>query len=454
MLATAREPGRCGHQCRGTSNGHEIVRSTAELIGHKRDGGTLGADEIHAFLAGVVDGSIPDYQISAMLMAIYFQGMGDTELADFTEAMIASGDRLDIPTTVPKVDKHSTGGVGDKVSIPLTPLVAACGVAVPMMSGRGLGHTGGTLDKLEAITGYRTSLSPDEFAALVGRHGAVIAGQSALIVPADKVLYALRDTTATVGSIPLISSSIMSKKLAEGLDALVLDVKVGDGAFMADSTRAAELARTMIRIGASHGVTVRAFLTNMDQPLGRQVGNANEIAESISVLHGEGPDDVTELVHTLGAAMLQAADIDGGREKIAEAVASGAGAEKFAVMVEAQGGDRGVVENPDRLPKATHSHPIRAVEAGFVTRLGARAIGTCAVYLGAGRQTADDRLDPAAGITLQAKIGDRVEQGETLAVLHYNDDRFLEEAAGRAASAYTIGSSAPEPAPLILEEIT
>ena len=429
------------------------MRSTTELIRHKRDGGVLDRDEIRAFLSGVVDGSIPDYQIAAMLMAVYFRGMTDPELAEFTTAMIGSGERLDLGTAAPKVDKHSTGGVGDKASIPLAPLVAACGVTVPMMSGRGLGHTGGTLDKLESIRGFRTSLSPREFARLAERHGVVIAGQSERIVPADKVLYALRDTTATVASIPLISSSIMSKKLAEGLDALVLDIKVGNGAFMETVDSARHLARTMMKIGASHGVRVKVFLTDMNQPLGREVGNANEIAESISILRGKGPTDLAELVKVLGVAMLEAAGVENATARLEHAIESGEGLAKLREMIEAQGGDGSVVEDHEGLPGAAYARRLRADRDGYVEAIDAREIGLAAMRLGAGRETLDDTIDHGVGITLSAKVGDAVRHGDVLATLRFNDHRQVEGAAERATAAYRLASYPPAPRPLILEEV-
>ena len=429
------------------------MRNTTELIRHKRDGGELDGDEIRSFLAGVVNGSIPDYQTSAMLMAIYFRGMTDRELADFTAAMIVSGDRLNIDAGAPKVDKHSTGGVGDKVSIPLAPLVASCGVAVPMMSGRGLGHTGGTLDKLEAIPGFQTSLSPARFSASVEQHGVVIAGQSERIVPADRKLYALRDTSATVASIPLITSSIMSKKLVEDLDALVLDVKVGSGAFMATREKARDLARTMIRIGDSYGVRVRAFLTDMNQPLGREVGNANEIAESISVLRGKGPPDLTELVRVFGTAMLEAAGIEDGGARLEHAIESGQGLAKFKEMIEAQGGDGSVVEEPERLPGAAYSRRMRADRNGYVAAIDAREIGLAALRIGAGRETLDDTIDHGVGITLSAKVGDAIHRGDILATLRFNDARHIEEAAERMTTAYRLTAREPASRPLILEEV-
>lgn len=429
------------------------MRSTPEMIRHKRDGGQLDPEEIRTFLAGVVDGSVPAYQAAAMLMAIYFQGLNEQELAEFTTAMIDSGDRLTIPGSEPKVDKHSTGGVGDKVSIALAPLVAACGVMVPMMSGRGLGHTGGTLDKLESIPGYRTSLNPSEFARTVHACGAVIAGQSDRIVPADQILYALRDTTATVASIPLISSSIMSKKLAEGLDALVLDIKVGNGAFMETIDRARKLAHSMVRIGESHGTRVRAFITGMDQPLGYEVGNANEIREAISVLEGKGPPDLLELVKVLGTAMLAEAGVEGSAARIEHALRSGSGLRKFAEMIEAQGGDPLVVQQPDRLPTAAFTRTVRAARTGYVVSMQAREIGLAAMGLGAGRRTIDDEIDYSAGISLSVKVGDRVRQGDRLATLLYNETRPVEETMDRVTRAIRIGPAPQPPRPLILDEI-
>ena len=429
------------------------MRSTTELIRHKRDGGALELDEIRAFLSGVVDGSIPEYQAAAMLMAIFFTGMTDGELAHFTTAMIDSGERLDIRTRRPKVDKHSTGGVGDKVSLCLAPLAAACGLAVPMMSGRGLGHTGGTLDKLESIPGFRTSFSAAEFARLVESNGAVIAGQSESIVPADRILYALRDTTATVSSIPLISSSIMSKKLAEGLDALVLDVKVGEGAFMESVERARTLAQTMVRIGESHGVRTTAFLTDMNQPLGYEVGNANEVAEAVSTLRGGGPSDLTEVTKVLGGAMLEAAGFDRAASRVDHAIESGAGLDALRTMIDAQGGDASVVDRPETLPAAAHARRLRAERDGYVAGIDARRIGVAAMRLGAGRRTITDTIDHAAGITLSAKVGSAVARGDVLATLRFNDRRNVDEAAARVSGAFRLAARPPPERPLILEEV-
>ncbi|MCY3653059.1 MAG: thymidine phosphorylase [bacterium] len=419
---------------------------------HKRDGGELDEADLQGFVSGVVAGSIPDYQAAAMLMAIYFQGMSDSELAAMTGAMIRSGDRLNIFSDQPKVDKHSTGGVGDKVSLCLVPLVASCGVTVPMMSGRGLGHTGGTLDKLESIRGLRTAFSPKEFNRIASRHGVIIAGQSDRIVPADRILYALRDSTATVSSIPLISSSIMSKKLVEGLDGLVLDIKVGSGAFMREIEDARRLTETMIGIGRAHGVATRALLTDMNQPLGREVGNANELAEAISVLWGQGPPDLTEIVRALGIAMLEMAGYEDSAGLIDRHLASGDGLKKLAEMIKAQGGDPRVVEEPGRLPQAAHTRRIRAWDTGYVTSINTRDIGLAALSLGAGRLTMKDQIDRGVGLTLSAKVGDSVTEGDVLVSLRFNQPPGADRAADLVRQAYTIGALPPDPRPLIIEE--
>ena len=427
-------------------------RPIREAIRHKRDGGELDEADLQGFVSEVVAGSIPDYQAAAMLMAIYFQGMSDSELAALTGAMIRSGDRLNISSDQPKVDKHSTGGVGDKVSLCLAPLVASCGVTVPMMSGRGLGHTGGTLDKLESIRGLRTAFSPKEFNRIASRHGVIIAGQSDRIVPADRILYALRDSTATVSSIPLISSSIMSKKLVEGLDGLVLDIKVGSGAFMREIEDARRLAETMIGIGRAHGVATRALLTDMNQPLGREVGNANELAEAISVLRGQGPPDLTEIVRALGIAMLEMAGYEDSAGLIDRHLASGDGLKKLAEMIKAQGGDPRVVEEPGRLPQAAHTRRIRAWDTGYVTSINTRDIGLAALSLGAGRLTMKDQIDRGVGLTLSAKVGDSVTEGDVLVSLRFNQPPGADRAADLVRQAYTIGALPPDPRPLIIEE--
>ena len=432
--------------------------NAVELIQRKRDGADLSPGEIAWLIAGYTDGTVTDYQMAAMTMAIFLNGLTDEELAAWTEAMLHSGDVLDLAGIEGgKVDKHSTGGVGDKVSIPLAPMVAAAGISVPMMSGRGLGHTGGTLDKLESIPGFSTQLDPRAFESLLAETGLVLAGQSETLVPADRKLYALRDATGTVESIPLIASSIMSKKLAEDLDGLVLDVKVGRGAFMPDRDRARQLARTMVGLGAAHGVPVVALLTPMEQPLGNEVGNASEIAESLEILRGSGPKDLTEITFRLGEEMLilggAAADREQARAALESTVASGAALSKFAEVIEAQGGDPRVVENPGILPQPAHRSQLPAPRTGIVTRCDARKIGVGAMRLGAGRERKEDVVDPAVGVTILAKEGDLVGEGQPLATLAWNDQRRLDIAAPLLAEAWEIGDERPEPLPSVLEEI-
>jgi pyrimidine-nucleoside phosphorylase len=427
--------------------------NAVELIERKRDGGRLSDSETQWLIRSYVDGSVADYQMAAMAMAIFLQGLDGDELAAWTLAMLRSGQVLDLGRVErPKIDKHSTGGVGDKVSIPLAPMVAACGVAVPMMSGRGLGHTGGTLDKLESIPGFRTSLDPAEFGRVLEQCGLVLAGQSETLVPADRKLYALRDATGTVPSIPLIASSIMSKKLAEDLDGLVLDVKVGSGAFMKDVPRARRLATTMIGIGRSHGVPVHAVLTAMDQPLGREVGNAAEIRESIDVLRGEGPPDLVELTLLLGERMLKLAGVGGGRGALQQTIDSGAGFEKLLGVVAAQGGDPRTIEDPRLLPTARLRQTIPAPTAGVVNRCDALTIGVGAMRLGAGRERQEDSIDPAVGVTVHSKVGDRVGRGDPLATVYYNDPGRWEAARPLLESAWSLADEASAPA-LVIEEI-
>ena len=432
--------------------------SMPELIRTKRDGGELTADELEWMIAEYTADRIPDYQLSAFLMAVMFRGMSGNELAAWTDAMLHSGDVLDLSSTnLPKIDKHSTGGVGDKISIPLAPLVVACGVAVPMMSGRGLGHTGGTLDKLETIPGFRTRLDPDEFARQLDAIGLVLGGQSETLVPADRRIYALRDASGTVPSIPLISSSIMSKKLAEDLDGLVLDVKIGSGAFMKDVASGTELARTMVGIGASHDTPVVGILTDMDQPLGREVGNANEMVESIATLRGEGPADVTELTMRLGEEMLVLGGVSGdaadARARLEAAVSSGAGLEVFARVIEAQGGDPRVLDDPSLLPIAGSVHTVVADRTGFVERCDALSVGRAAVRLGAGRQAKEDDIDPGVGITVHAKVGDAVEAEMPLATVRYNTDDQLASCLDVLDTAWTLTDEPQETRPLILGEV-
>lgn len=427
-----------------------------EAIRAKRDGVPLSHETIGELLRAYTAGEIPDYQMAALLMAIYFRGLDETELSAWAGAMLHSGETLDLSAIPgPKVDKHSTGGVGDKVSIPLAPLVAACGVRVPMISGRGLGHTGGTLDKLESIPGLRTDLTVARFIEGVKVVGACIIGQTDTLVPADRKIYALRDVTATVDSIPLISASIMSKKLAEGISGLVLDVKVGSGAFMKTIEDARELARTMVGIGAKHGVRTIACLTSMDQPIGWAVGNALEIQESIEVLRGEGPPDTTALVVRLGALMLllggSVSNIADGERAIKSAIASGAGLEKFREMVAFQGGDEGVITDPSRLPQARFRYPVKAPRAGYVTAIDSEKVGLAALVIGGGRKRKEDTIDPAVGVCVHAKLGHEVRQGDTLVTIAYNDPTYLKEAERLLLEAYKVEDRALGEKPLFIE---
>ena len=440
-----------------TSKSGIAIVLPARIIAQKRDGEELTPQQITDFVEGYSADEIPDYQMSAFAMAVFLNGLNAEELAVWTDAMMHSGDILNFDLIKkPKVDKHSTGGVGDKVSIPLGPMVAACGVAIPMMSGRGLGHTGGTLDKLESIPGFTTGLNPDRFTSILDQHGLVLAGQSESLVPADRKLYALRDATGTVPSIPLISSSIMSKKLAEDLDGLVLDVKVGNGAFMKDEASARTLAKTMVGIGSAHGTTTVAYLTRMDEPLGYEVGNASEIIESIAVLRGDGPADLTEVTMVLAAEMLVLGGIDDSSEqasrRLSQVIASGDALELFGQVIEAQGGNREVIDDPSLLPTASHRFEVKAPTSGFVRTVNALAVGRAAMSLGAGRETKEDSVDPGVGITLHAKSGDPVEAGAPLATLAFNDHDRVEAALAMLREAWKIGE-APTPQALIIERI-
>ena len=434
-----------------------MIFSMVELIRAKRDGGALSPNALRWIISEYTADRIPDYQMSALLMAILFSGMSPEELGAWTDAMLHSGDVLDLSAVAkPKVDKHSTGGVGDKISIPLVPIVAACGVAVPMISGRGLGHTGGTLDKLESIKGFTTTIEPSKFADQLDDIGVVMVGQTETLVPADRKIYALRDATGTVPSVPLISSSVMSKKLAEGLDGLLLDVKVGSGAFMKTVEDAAALAATMVGIGGSHGTPVTALLTNMSQPLGRAVGNANEIAESVDVLRGEGPEDVRSLTVRFAAEMLLLAgelNIESATVRATNAIESGAAMEIMMKLVERQGGDPAVIENTDLLPSAAHEHVLVAPRDGVVSRCDAYDIGVAGVRLGAGRAAKEDDVDPGVGFLIEAKVGDVIGEGEPLVRIAYNDEARLRSAIEALQEAWEIGDEPEAAGDLILGEI-
>lgn len=430
----------------------------AHLIARKRDGLVHRADEIRAVVAGAVTGAWADYQLSAWLMAVCCRGLDADETATLTEAMMRSGTvvRLDA-IAAPKVDKHSTGGVGDKVSLVLAPMVAACGVVVPMVSGRGLGHTGGTLDKLESIPGFRVNLTLDEYRAQLARLGVALIGATAEIAPADRRLYALRDVTGTVESIPLICASILAKKLAEGIDALVLDVKFGEGAFMPDRARARELARALVAVATRLGKPTRAVLTAMDEPLGHTVGNALEVAEAVACLRGSGPADVMEVTLTLGAHMLllagRAPDADRAREQLQAGLASGAALEKWRQIVRAQGGDERTVDDPGRLPAAPVVRAVRAGRSGIVTRVAARPLALAALRLGAGRARAEEKILPAVGLAGLVKTGQPVRAGDTLALIHAATEEAAGEAAAAVAGAIALGDAPVAPGPLIAEVI-
>ncbi|QVL93692.1 pyrimidine-nucleoside phosphorylase [Bacillus velezensis] len=396
-----------------------------DLIVKKQNGKELTIEEIQFFVKGYTDGSIPDYQASALAMAIYFQDMTDQERADLTMAMVNSGETIDLSAIEGiKVDKHSTGGVGDTTTLVLAPLVAALGVPVAKMSGRGLGHTGGTIDKLEAIEGFHVELSKDEFIKLVNRDKVAVIGQSGNLTPADKKLYALRDVTGTVNSIPLIASSIMSKKIAAGADAIVLDVKTGAGAFMKTDEDAVNLAKAMVRIGNNVGRQTMAVISDMSQPLGFAIGNALEVQEAIDTLRGEGPEDLNELVLTLGSQMVvlakKAETLEEARTKLQEVMKNGKALEKFKEFLSNQGGDASVVDDPSKLPQAAYKIDVPAKEAGVVSEIVADEIGVAAMLLGAGRATKEDEIDLAVGIMLRKKVGDNVEKGEPLVTLYAN----------------------------------
>ncbi|WP_271398434.1 pyrimidine-nucleoside phosphorylase [Salinicoccus roseus] len=415
-----------------------------DIIAKKRDGGELSKEEIEHFINGYTDGDIPDYQVSSLLMSIFFNDMTQEERANLTMAMVKSGDEIDLSAIEGvKVDKHSTGGVGDTTTLVLAPLVAALDVPVAKMSGRGLGHTGGTIDKLEAVDGFHVEITEQEFTDIVNLDKVAVIGQSGNLTPADKKLYALRDVTATVNSIPLIASSIMSKKIAAGADAIVLDVKTGDGAFMKDEEDAVELARAMVSIGNNVGRNTMAIISSMSEPLGYAIGNALEVKEAIDTLKGEGPEDLTALCLELGAQMAvlggAASSLDEAKDKLRAVIDNGEALEKFRVFLKNQGGDASVVDDPSKLPQAEYQFEVKAEESGFVEEIAAEEIGIASAMLGAGRQTKEDEIDLAVGLVLKKKVGDRVEQGDTLAVIHSNSED-IREVEQKIIDNYRIGS--------------
>ena len=417
-----------------------------DVIRTKRDGARLSDEQIRWFIDAYTKGEVADEQASALLMAIVWRGMEPDELAVWTDAMISSGERLDLSSIErPTVDKHSTGGVGDKISLPLAPLIAALGAADPMLSGRGLGHTGGTLDKLEAIPGYRVDLDADEMRKILAEVGCVICSAGPSLAPADRKLYALRDVTGTVESIPLIASSIMSKKIAEGTEALVLDVKVGSGAFLPDVDMARELAETMVSLGSAHGVKTSAVLTDMDEPLGLTAGNGLEVTESVEVLHGKGPEDVVEITVALADEMMALVGIEGDTRA---ALGDGTALERWHAMVTAQGGDADAT-----MAEAPERREVVAEEAGIVQRVDARAVGIAAWRLGAGRSRKEDPVSPTAGVVLLKRSGDPVEAGEPLLELHADDPGRFEGAEQALAGKIAIGSDEPAPRKLIIDRI-
>lgn len=429
--------------------------NTVSLIRKKRDGEVLKKAEIQYLIRAYTDDKIPDYQISAFLMASFLNGLNTDEAAALTESMLHSGIVADLSDTPGvKVDKHSTGGVGDKLSLILAPIVAACGVPVPMISGRGLGHTGGTLDKLESIPGFTVDVNLDRYKEILKKQNLVLVGQTEEIAPADKRLYALRDVTATVESIPLIAGSIMSKKLAEGIDALVLDVKFGSGAFMKKHEDAQKLAETLVGIGEQFGKETIAYLTNMEQPLGYAVGNWLEVKESIDCLNGGGPEDVMEITHLLAGTMIylgkEAESVEEGIEKSHRAIEDGSALQKWIDIVEEQGGDSSVIKKPDSYPEADFIEPVEAVDSGYISEMDAFAMGMVSVELGAGRRAKEDDVDPQAGFILKKKIGDRVDKGETFAVLHTNKKEMLATAKDAMKQAVKLKNIQPK----LLRQIT
>jgi pyrimidine-nucleoside phosphorylase len=431
---------------------------TVDLIQRKRGGEELAPEEIDLLVTGYTNGEIPDYQMSAFLMAVFFSGMSDREVSRLTECMLNSGERVNL-SAIPgiKVDKHSTGGVGDKTSFIAAPLAAAAGVVVPMMSGRSLGHTGGTLDKLESIPGFRTNLTPEEFQKQLAELGLAFIGQSDQLAPADRKLYALRDVTATVESVPLISSSIMSKKLAEGIDALVLDVKVGSGAFMKKQVDARRLAQTMVGIGRRMDKKVQALITDMNQPLGYAVGNALEVMEASQTLQNAGPSDLTKLSLELAARMIflgkKAPSLEEARIMAQNRLVDGSGYKKFKQVVAAQGGNPQALDKFELLPNATGMREITSPRAGYVAAINAQDIGVASNMIGAGRATKDESIDPAVGIILEVKIGEKVDAGSVLCRLYYTKEDHVDEAAEMVEDAFRVSGTKPDERELILEVV-
>ncbi len=416
-----------------------------DIIAKKRDNEPLTKEEIEFFVEGYTNDEIPDYQVSSIMMAIFFNDMNDEERADLTMAMVASGDQIDLSEIDGvKVDKHSTGGVGDTTTLVLAPLVAALDVPVAKMSGRGLGHTGGTIDKLEAVKGFHVEITEQDFIDIVNRDKVAVIGQSGNLTPADKKLYALRDVTATVNSIPLIASSIMSKKIAAGADAIVLDVKVGDGAFMKTTEDATELATAMVSIGNNVGRNTMAIISSMEEPLGRAIGNALEVKEAIETLKGEGPEDLTELSLELGSQMVvlggKAETLEEARTKLRGVIDDGSALEKFKVFLKNQGGDASMVDDLDKLPQAEYTFEVAAETSGFVEKIGSEAMGVASSMLGAGRQTKEDVIDLAVGLMLNKKVGDRVEAGESLVTI-YSNSEDVEAVKQKILENYKIGDN-------------
>ncbi len=430
-----------------------------ELILKKRRGYALSKEEIHYLIDGATRGAIPDYQLAAWLMAVFFRGMTKSEQAEMTMAMVHSGDTVDLSGIKGiKVDKHSTGGVGDTTTLVLVPLVAAVGCRIAKMSGRGLGHTGGTIDKLESIPGFATEMGLTSFVETVNRVGAAIVAQTGNLVPADKKLYALRDVTATVDSIPLIATSIMSKKIAAGADAIVLDVKVGSGAFMKDNEQAFQLATTMVEIGREVGRRTVAVVTRMDQPLGRAIGNALEVREALLTLHGHGERDLLDLCLRLGSHMVYLAgvahNVEEGRSLLESALVSGRALDKFRELVSAQGGNPAVIDQPELLPTAHHIIEVPAAERGYIQDIDAEELGQVAMILGAGRESINSTIDPGAGVILRKRPGDWAEKGDALVELHTNRDSVIQEALERIAQSVRVGAARPDIRPLVVGEVT